>query len=154
MPSRFYFYVWRHCDKSPIPNGIYVFTHENHLETYFLPVYGNQLFLYELLFSSMIVIQKQSYWCVSGMVREALRALPVKTFEEIEKNKQTWEESVVRKSVRLQPGGGRGQSSPGEQTEMEGKLEWPDSKDQKSRAHSGFLSEKMRIQARSSDSQH
>lgn len=30
---------------SLIPNGIYVFTHENHLKTHPLSVYGNQLFL-------------------------------------------------------------------------------------------------------------
>lgn len=65
-------------------------------------------------------------------------------------NKQT-EESVVRKSGRLQQEDGSGQSSGGEQRKMEDKARG-DSKDQKSIAHSGFLSEKMRIQARLSDS--
>lgn len=65
--------------------------------------------------------------------------------------KQIEEESVVRKSVRQQPKDRWGQSSEGEQRKMEGKLEWR-ARIRKNIAHRGLLSEKMRIQARLSDS--
>lgn len=98
---------------SLIPNGIYVFTHENHLKTHPLSVHGNQPVPLSAPAFVLRVTQRQSYqyvfrWSEKDRGFSLWKDLGKKSRKENNGNKQIEEESVVRKSVRQQPEDGRG----------------------------------------------